>query len=86
MCRMGWRATFSTAMNERYKHDRHIINSMLAHEPKNVVKGVYNRAEHLERRTELAEAWADLIMIDQMPIDENLRRLPAPRTGTTARI
>jgi hypothetical protein len=75
-------------MNERYKHDRYIINSMLAHEPKNVVKGVYNRAEHLERRTELTEAWVDLIMIDQrpMPIDENLRRLPAPRTGTTARI
>ena len=83
MCRMGWRATFSTVMNERYKHDRHIINSMLAHEPKNVVKGVYNRAEHLERRTELAEAWADLIMIDQMPMEDllNLRRLPARDDG-----
>ena len=86
MCRMGWRTTFSTVMNERYKHDRYIINSMLAHEPKNVVKDVYNRAEHLERRTELVEAWADLIKIDQMPIDENLKRLPAPRTETTARI
>jgi hypothetical protein len=59
---------------------------MLAHVLKSVVEGAYNRAEHLERRTKLAQAWADLIMIDQMPIDENLRRLPARRTETTARI
>jgi hypothetical protein len=26
------------------------------------------RAEHFERRIELAQAWADLIMVDQMPI------------------
>jgi integrase len=84
----GWRATFSTVMNERYKHDRHIIDLMLAHVPKNVVEGAYNRAEHLERRIELAQAWADLIMIDQTPIDDllNLRRLPARRIETTAKI
>jgi len=84
----GWRATFSTVMNERYKHDRHIIDLMLAHVPKNVVEGAYNRAEHLERRIELAQAWADLIMIDQTPIDDllNLRRSPAPRIETTAKI
>jgi hypothetical protein len=60
----------------------------LAHVPKNVVEGAYNRAEHLERRIELAQAWADLIMIDQTPIDDllNLRRLPAPRIETTAKI
>jgi hypothetical protein len=73
-------------MNERYEHDRHIIDLMLAHVPKNVVEGAYNRAKDFERRAELAQAWADLIMIDQMPIDENLRRLPAPRTEMTARI
>jgi integrase len=84
----GWRATFSTVMNERYKHDRHIIDLMLAHMPKDSVEGAYNRAEHLERRIELAQAWADLIMADQMPIDEllNLRRLPAPQIETTARL
>jgi hypothetical protein len=75
-------------MNERYKHDRHIIDLMLAHVPKNVVEGAYNRAEHLERRIELAQAWADLIMIDQTPIDDllNLRRSPALRIETTAKI
>lgn len=83
----GWRATFSTVMNERYKHDRHIIDLMLAHVPKNAVEGAYNRAEHLERRIELAQAWADLIMTDQMPIEDvvRLRRLPARRIETTAR-
>jgi hypothetical protein len=52
------------------------------------VEGAYNRAEHLERRIELAQAWADLIMIDQMPMEDllNLRRLPARRIETTARI
>jgi hypothetical protein len=75
-------------MNERHKHDRHIIDLMLAHAPKNVVEGAYNRAEHLERRIELAQVWADLIMNDQTPIDDllKLRRLPVRRTETTARI
>jgi hypothetical protein len=41
-------------MNERYKHDRYIIDLLLAHVPTNVVEGAYNRAEHLERRTELS--------------------------------
>jgi integrase len=53
----GWRATFSTIMNEQFKHDRHIIDLMLAHVPKDRVEGAYNRAEHLERRIELAQAW-----------------------------
>jgi hypothetical protein len=75
-------------MNEWHKHDRHIIDLMLAHVPKNVVEGAYNRAEHLDRRIELAQAWADLIMDNQMPIDDlfNLRRSPAPPIETTARI
>jgi integrase len=84
----GWRATFSTVMNERYKQDRHIIDLMLAHVPKNSVEGAYNRAEHLGRRIELAQAWADLIMANQMPIEDliNLRRLPPSRPETTAMI
>jgi integrase len=84
----GWRATFSTVMNERYEHDRHIIDLMLAHVPKNSLEGAYNRAEHLERRIELAQAWADLIMADQMPIKDliSLRRLPPSHLVTTARI
>jgi integrase len=66
----GWRATFSTVMNERFKADRQIIDLMLAHTPKDKVEGAYNRAAHLERRAELAQEWADLIMKDQVPAEE----------------
>jgi integrase len=58
----GWRSTFSTVMNERFPADRAVIDLMLAHTPKDKVEGAYNRAAYLERRRELAQLWADLIM------------------------
>lgn len=60
----GFRATFSSVMNERFPADKPIIDLMLAHVPKDKVEGAYNRALHLERRIELAQLWADLIMQD----------------------
>jgi hypothetical protein len=59
---------------------------MLAHVPKDRVESAYNRAEHLARRIELAQAWADTIMADQMPIEDliSLRRRPF-RLARTAR-
>jgi integrase len=60
----GWRATFSTIMNERYQHDRQIIDLMLAHAPKDKTESAYNRAAHLPRRRELAQVWADLLLQD----------------------
>lgn len=70
----GWRATFSSVMNERFKADRQIIDLMLAHTPKDRVESAYNRAEHLERRIELAQLWADLIMEGQIPAADLLGR------------
>lgn len=46
---------------------------MLAHTPKDKVEAAYNRAAHLQRRRELAQEWADLLMVDQMPIEEVLK-------------
>jgi hypothetical protein len=40
---------------------------MLAHVSKDKTEGAYNRALHLERRRELAQAWADLILKDARP-------------------
>lgn len=57
----GWRATFSTIMNERFPADRAIIDLMLAHKKKDEVEAAYNRAAHLARRAELAQIWADLL-------------------------
>jgi integrase len=63
----GWRSTFSTVMNERYKEDRAVIDLMLAHVPHNKVEGAYNRAAYLNRRKELAKIWADLILKGAKP-------------------
>ncbi|CAN5367055.1 tyrosine-type recombinase/integrase [soil metagenome] len=57
----GWRASFSTIMNERHPSDRAAIDRALAHAPKNKVEAAYNRAEHLARRRWLFQAWADLL-------------------------
>lgn len=67
----GWRATFSTVMNERAAiedrpGDRAVIDLMLAHVQEGV-EAAYNRALYMPRRRELAQAWADLLMKDMAP-------------------
>jgi len=62
----GWRATFSTIMNERAAveerdQDREIIDMMLAH-IKEGVEPAYNRAAYMPRRREITQAWADMLM------------------------
>ncbi|MDG4854084.1 MULTISPECIES: integrase arm-type DNA-binding domain-containing protein [unclassified Mesorhizobium] len=68
----GWRATFSSVMNEGFRPDKPVIDLMLAHTPKDKVEGAYNRALHLERRKELAQIWADLILEGARPAAELL--------------
>lgn len=65
----GWRATFSTIMNElataeKRPEDRPVIDAMLAHKPKGLsaAEMAYNRALYMPRRRELANMWADMIM------------------------
>lgn len=80
----GWRSTFSSIMNEHYPTDRAIIDLMLAHSiggggtarPASSSEAAYNRAEHIERRSILAQLWADLLLID-VPKPEEL--LSGPR-------
>jgi integrase len=69
----GWRSTFSTVMNESYPADKPIIDLMLAHIPKDRVEGAYNRAQHLSRRKELAQLWADTILKDAPPATDLLK-------------
>lgn len=60
----GFRAAFSTIMNERpdrEANDRAVIDLMLAHVPKDKVEGAYNRAAYMPRRRELAQAWGDIV-------------------------
>lgn len=64
----GWRASFSTLMNERARkarrNERDIIDLMLAHVPEGTSgsEGAYNRAAYMERRREIAQEWADMIL------------------------
>jgi len=63
----GFRAAFSTIMNERLKEqgrgdDRAVVDLMLAHVPGNKVEGAYNRAAYMPRRREIACEWAGLLL------------------------
>ena len=74
----GWRATFSTIMNEIGVQSGRawiepIVELMLAHVPDNKVKAAYDRATHMERRRELAEEWANLLMVGAVPAGDLLK-------------
>ncbi len=80
----GFRAAFSTIMNERAERewrqaghlgvspDRAIIDLMLAHVPQNRVEGAYNRAAYMDRRRELAREWSDILVGDMWPPEVQL--------------
>ena len=79
-CPHGWRSAFSSIMNEwRRKNktpdDREVINLMLAHVVEDKVEGAYNRAAHMERRRELAQIWADMLLDNIQPAADVLEGL-----------
>lgn len=57
----GWRASFSTILNERFPDDQGAIDRALAHAPKNKVEAAYNRAQHLAKRRELFQRWGEIL-------------------------
>ncbi len=72
----GWRATFSTIMNQiaavgNRKEDREVIDLMLAH-MSDGVEPIYNRYAYMPRRRELAQEWADILLLDAVPLKELL--------------
>lgn len=84
----GWRAAFSTIMNERAKlagiaGDREVIDLMLGHIPEGTSgsEGAYNRALYMPRRIELAREWGALLMDGLVPAADLLtvERRPSPR-------
>jgi integrase len=85
----GWRATFSSIMNERHRADRHVIDLMLAHAPQDRTEAAYNRA--VPRRRERAQEWADTLLegaLDPSHLIDGRRRWPAAggrsRAGTSS--
>jgi integrase len=64
----GFRALFSTIMNEERERGSHsfsadIIERQLAHQERNQVRGVYNRAEYLRERCAMMQWWAAYVDI-----------------------
>jgi integrase len=57
----GFRAAFSSIMNERHPDAHDAIEAQLAHVVKGV-RGAYMRAPFLERRRQLLAEWADLLL------------------------
>ncbi len=60
----GFRALASTELNERgFRED--VIERQLAHVEKRKSRRAYNRAEYLEERCELMDAWSNLLQADK---------------------
>lgn len=56
----GFRTTASTLLNEQgWSPDA--IERQLAHSPRNKVRAAYNRAQYLEERRRMMQAWADYL-------------------------
>lgn len=69
-CPHGFRASFSTIMNERYPQDRYVIDLMLAHTNKDKVEAAYNRSEHNEKRKQYYQIYADLLFDGLISLEE----------------
>ncbi len=60
MCAHGFRAMASTLLNEKgYNPD--VIEKCLAHESKNKIRAIYNRAQYLPERVKLMQEYADYL-------------------------
>ena len=57
----GFRAMASTRLNELgFRAD--VIEAQLAHKEPDTVRLAYNRAEYMDERCRLMQAWADYVM------------------------
>ena len=63
----GFRAAFSSIMNEARPADRFVIDRMLAHILKDKTEAAYNRAAHMAIQREITEQWAGMIAADLVP-------------------
>jgi integrase len=65
MCSHGFRSTASTLLNEQ-GHNPDLIELQLAHAERNKVRAAYNRAQRLDERRKMMQAWADYL--DQLKV------------------
>jgi integrase len=65
----SFRSMASTCFNEQGWHPD-VIELQLAHAERNEVRGAYNRAQRLNDRRKMMQAWADYL--------DSLRKTPTP--------
>jgi len=56
----GFRTLASTLLNEQGYHPD-VIELQLAHQERNEVRAAYNRAQRLDERRKMMQAWADYL-------------------------
>ena len=57
----GFRATGRTILRQVLKYDKDVIEAQLAHKGQITHGGAYDRATHVEERTDMLQAWADYL-------------------------
>ncbi len=57
----GFRALAMTTIKERLRYRHEVIDMQLAHAKENKVQAAYDRAQFLEERIEMMQAWADYL-------------------------
>jgi integrase len=67
MCGHGFRAVASTILNEQSPFDKDVIERQLAHKERNRTRAAYDRSEHVQKRRELMQWYAD--HLDPLRID-----------------
>ena len=60
MCAHGFHSMASTILNEQ-GYPAAAIEKQLAHNPRNKIRGIYNRAEYLPERRKMMQDWADYL-------------------------
>ena len=61
ICIHGFRSSASTLLNAMGKYTPDVIEAQLAHQEQNAVRAAYNRADYMEQRRAMMQAWADYI-------------------------
>ncbi len=75
-CWHGYRATGRTLLRQVLKYPADVIEAQLAHKGQITHGGAYDRATHLEERTEMLQRWADYL--DQLAAGAEVLKFSEP--------
>ena len=57
----GFRALAMSTIKERLGYEHEVVDRQLSHVPRRSVDRAYNRAQYLDQRTDMMQAWADYL-------------------------